>query len=534
MSSGDADDSQGRRRGPSVSSSGPFLEPTTIRDRSSEPTFEPTVKKSLDPLIGATLGEYRVIEPLGAGAMGNVYRGEQPLIGRPVAIKVLKRELANDPQHARRFLEEARAVSAARHPGIIDVFGFGETPAGEPYLVMELLEGEGLDEVLAERGKLPPDEALALLVPMLTALSAAHSAGVIHRDLKPANVFVVRLADGTTFPKLLDFGLARRGAVGERIRQTSVGGTPLYIAPEQVRGEDVGPQADLYSFGCMAFHMLAGRPPFTSANLAQIIEQHLTLAPPPLRPASPDVPVELERLVGELLAKAPDDRPASALEVRARLEAIQASLTVSAAPTRVQRALQPAVTRPDLALAVHTDATDQHPALRAEIPTEPERRAVERPTDPDRPSAGARGPVALALVGALALGLLVGAWAILKTDDAVTPPPAEPVAPSVPVKAAVPTPKPPPLTSPEAGPPKPPKAVPPPPTPAPPEPPRGPRHSTADVKRLRMELEQRTGSLSDDLRRAALAQMARAKGCKRAPEACWRILKDVEATYFPK
>lgn len=521
MSPEDPDDLEGKTR----RSAGPLpaepeeLAPTTIREHREAPVFEPTVKRELDPLIGVTLGEYKVLSLLGGGAMGLVYRGVQPLIGRPVAIKVLKRELAQDPQHARRFLEEARSLSVARHPGIIDVFGFGETPAGEPYLVMELLEGQALDELLAERGKLSPAEAVTLLVPMLSALGAAHAAGVIHRDLKPANVFVVHLNDGTTFPKLLDFGLARRGAAGERLRQTSVGGTPLYMAPEQVRGEAVGPQADLYSFGCMAFELLAGRPPFTSANLREVIEQHLRLDPPKLRALAPEVPVELEQLVRELLTKDPSQRPATALEVRARLEAIQASLAVAAAPTRVQRAL---VTK-------KTDAaTDAHPALRAEVPTEPERRAVERPTDPERPVRGARGLWGLGAVVVAALA--VAAYVLLRPGEPaptlvvvepVTPPPPAPVVPPAP-------PEPKPATPPEAPPPEPPRPD------EPPGTPKTPRHSAADARRYREELLVRAEALPEDLRRVAKKQLGDVKSCKRKPEACWRALRGIESTFFPK
>lgn len=291
------------------------------------------VSSAVDPLIGATLGESTVLAPLGSGAMGLVYRGEQPATGRPVAIKVLKRDFAADPNYLRRFIEEARSLSACRHPGIVDIFDFGTLPSGEPYLVMELIEGESLEAFLAREGALPPATALSIIIPLCSALSAAHAAGIIHRDLKPANIVLVKLADGTTFPKLLDFGLARRGeGGGAKVRQTSIGGTPLYIAPEQARGEEISAQTDLYSLGCVLSELLVGQPPFTSGNLMELLDQHASLAPVPIRQVRKELPVALEALVLELLAKKQADRPASADEVKRRLEGIQLQLTLATAP----------------------------------------------------------------------------------------------------------------------------------------------------------------------------------------------------------
>jgi serine/threonine protein kinase len=163
---------------------------------------------------------------------------------------------------------------------------------------------------------------MTLLPPLLNALSAAHNAGVIHRDLKPANIFIVTLPDGATYPKLLDFGLARRGEAGANsVRQTSVGGTPLYIAPEQVRGESVSARTDLYSLGCVLYEVLTGQPPFRAGNLNQLIEQHLTLKPTPLRELAPDIGPKLEAVVLQWLEKRPEARPATAVEARLALEA---------------------------------------------------------------------------------------------------------------------------------------------------------------------------------------------------------------------
>lgn len=478
------------------------------------------VSSDSDPLIGAMLGEYRVLAPLGSGGVGLVYRGEQPVIDRPVAIKVLKAEYARDPNHARRFLEEARSVSAARHPGIIDVFSFGQTPAGVPYLVMELLEGEPLDALLARRGSLPPKEALSLLIPMLNALSAAHAAGVIHRDLKPGNVFIVQLRDGTTFPKLLDFGLARRGEAGAMVRQTSVGGTPLYIAPEQLRGEAVGPRTDLYSLGCLAYEMVVGAPPFTAVNLHELLDQHLTLAPPPLRARAPSVPVEFERLVLRMLAKDPLERPATALEVREQLERIQASVATGAPrPARPR----PARSSDEVSVSKRGPARTavSQPVMHEEPPVEAPKRAW--------------WPFALGAVVVLGV-VAVLAWP--RPDEVVT----EPMPRARPIPAPIPTPVPEPEpepVAPEPAPTPPPEVAPPAPvevTPKDPKPPvvAKPRHTPRDVRKKWRELRQRARALPDDLRRAAELQLDEARFCTAAGDECWRELSDIEKTFFAR
>lgn len=522
MSARDPDDGDGktarRNTAPSVGDD-IGLEPTSVRRSSPEPLERTTVRavsSVSDPLIGQLLGEYRVLAPLGQGGMGIVYRGEQPVIGRPVAIKVLKREFAQDPAHARRFLEEARSVSAARHPGIIDVFSFGETPAGEPYLVMELLEGEALDVLIHRKGTLTPKETIALLIPMLNALSAAHAAGVIHRDLKPGNVFVVRLHDGTTFPKLLDFGLARRGEVGERVRQTSVGGTPLYIAPEQARGEALGPQADLYSLGCLAYEALVGRPPFFEGNLHELLDQHATLAPKPLRPQAPAISAALEKLVLQLLEKDPAKRPASALVVREQLERMRDE---AVAPTRVRPAQRPSRPVEPVARTAETPALTERTAVLA-----------DRPTPADLPAQPSRRPWVFALVGLLALSSLAAAFAFSRERQ--LPPPERP-SPRRPAPIPLPEPVEAPAPEPEPVVEKPEPPVETPKLPAPVRTPRANKHTARDVKERWRTLKARANELPDDLRRAANLQLEEARFCTGAPEQCWRDLSDIEKTFFP-
>ncbi len=283
-------------------------------------TARTTLRKSaFDPddmaLLGKKLGEYRVDSILGAGGMGVVFKGEQQLIKKTVAIKVLKRALAAEPAFVSRLLDEARATNVIAHPGIVDTIGFGQAPDGRPYIVMEYLEGEPLDARLLARGKLPMLEALRLVHDILAPLEAAHSAGVIHRDLKPGNVFLQRLPDGKDFPRVLDFGLARY--VDSTGRGSGIVGTPSYMAPEQAKDGDQTPAIDLYALGCMLYELLSGRLPFEAGSAWGVIELHLSKTPRRLNELVLDLDDEVADLVHELLEKEPSKRPTA---TRARRE----------------------------------------------------------------------------------------------------------------------------------------------------------------------------------------------------------------------
>ncbi|MBZ4418712.1 serine/threonine-protein kinase [Myxococcus sp. RHSTA-1-4] len=298
-----------------------------------------------DPLIGLRLGEYELRSRIGVGGMGLVYEGIQPLIGKRVAVKVLRPELAHSTEQVERLLAEARAVNAIRHRGIIDIFGFGQVPDGRQYIVMEYLEGQALDAVLAEKQRLPVPEVLSLLDEVLAALAAAHGAGVVHRDLKPSNIFLVRQPDGSRYVKVLDFGLAKRAQTptgrSAQTRTDMVVGTPEYMAPEQARGQEVGPMTDLYALGVVAFEAVTGRLPFVGSSPVDLLMKHVEARPPRPSEFVPELPPALDAFILQMLTKDPETRPNSADALRQQLHKLRRTLRATrsnpSAPAPVEK-----------------------------------------------------------------------------------------------------------------------------------------------------------------------------------------------------
>jgi serine/threonine-protein kinase len=278
-------------------------------------------------LAGTVIGEYVVEGVIGRGGMGVVHAAKHPVIGKRVAIKVLRPELSQDPAIVRRFVDEARAVNRIGHPNIVDIFGFGALPPpdGRQYFVMELLEGEALTAALERAGAAgwDPPEARRLLAQACDALAAAHHEGIVHRDLKPDNLWLVRPRHGQSFLKLLDFGIAKllEGKGDGPVTQSGlVIGTPQFMAPEQCLGEAVDHRADIYAFGVILYRIFTGRLPFAGKSFAEIVSHVFTVPPP--RPSSlRDMPPGLEALILACLERDPARRPQSAVEVGARLEA---------------------------------------------------------------------------------------------------------------------------------------------------------------------------------------------------------------------
>ncbi|WP_026404714.1 serine/threonine-protein kinase [Actinomadura rifamycini] len=262
---------------------------------------------------------YRLLERLATGGMGEVWRARDEQLGRDVAVKLLRVELDDDARARWRFEAEGRFAAALRHDGIAQAFDFGHQH-GRTYLVMELVQGEPLDEILARDGGLPLEAVLDLLVQGGRALAAAHDADIVHRDVKPANLMVSPRGE----LKLTDFGIARRLAEASQTQTGMVMGTAHYISPEQASAGELTPAADLYSLGVVAYECLVGAPPFDGATPVEVALKHVRDAPRPL-PAR--VPEPARALIMEMLAKHPEERPPSATAVADRALRIRASLS---------------------------------------------------------------------------------------------------------------------------------------------------------------------------------------------------------------
>jgi serine/threonine protein kinase len=384
---------------------GPVTDAPTIQHDDSALDTLPSNK----PLTGRKLGDYVVGGIMGSGGMGEVYEGLQPVIAKKVAIKVLKQAVAQDEVNVARMLSEARAVASIRHRSICDVYNFGKLEDGRPYIVMEYLDGEPLDQILRKRLAISPVETVELLEEICSALAAAHARNIVHRDLKPGNVFVVSdEATRSRYVKLLDFGLAKdhlspRDGQRPATMEGFVVGTPDYIAPEQARGLQVTPKTDLYSLGVMAFEMVTGRLPFLGSSAIDLMNAHVNEPAPLVSDVTNGVPPQLEDLIHKLLSKDPAARPESADAVRRLLMGMKRTLREGNTVIGINKQTEP---------------------------MEPMEPYQEQPTDPSEPGrakdtqqnalASGRAMLAGSIVF-LVLVMAAGAWFLLKGPAEVPP-----------------------------------------------------------------------------------------------------------------
>ena len=259
-------------------------------------------------------GKYALLREIGAGASGKVYEAEHLVVGKFVAIKVMNRESFADPEHRNQFVTEARAAARIAHANVVDIHDLGLTPDGVPYLVMELLRGETLEDIIDTRGALPPQYACELMLQVLAALSAAHAQGFLHCDLKPANVMITHPRPDRPHVKVLDFGIARRMLEADGSAAKGWGGTPMFTSPEQARGEAVDARSDIYSASAMLYAMLAGRDPFEGKTAGAVLKRVLASDYAPLAQVNPQVPKLLAAIVERGLANEPRRRIDSAEE----------------------------------------------------------------------------------------------------------------------------------------------------------------------------------------------------------------------------
>jgi serine/threonine protein kinase len=364
-------------------------------------------------------GRYRVEDVLGRGGMASVYRARDAELERPVAVKVLAAHLADRPDFHDRFLREARLAAGLSHPNIVQVFDVGEEN-GNPFIVMECVEGSTLADELKQRGRLEPEEVVDLALQICGGLDHAHATGLVHRDIKPQNLLL--RPDGTV--KIADFGIARAAEATRLTQIGSVLGTAAYLSPEQALGEEVTASADVYSLGCVLYELLAGRTPYVFQTLPELVVKHREEAIEPLRELRPEIPEPLEAAIMHALARNPDYRPESAAAFAEELAAASPD-----PPTR------------PLPTSTSTAATEVLAAASTETATRP-RRA---PGPPE--SGGRRAPrlrwdrrlllavVVLAVAAALVIAIAVGT-----NDDgsggSQTPSPAPAVEPVPPASDA--------------------------------------------------------------------------------------------------
>jgi serine/threonine protein kinase len=306
-----------------------------------------------DPFIGREIlgGQFRIVQKIGTGGMGSVYKAEQPAMNRMVAIKILHPKLAGRKDLTSRFRREARAMSQLTHPNTVKVFMYGELEEdGSLYIVMEFLEGRNLNQTVRKEGPLTAERAIPVLVQVCGALHEAHEMGIVHRDLKPENIFLCTQGGMKDYPKVLDFGLAK--VTEQQMRPGSViltqegmvFGTPEFMSPEQAQGKTLDARSDIYSLATILYEALTGKLPFDARTPMEYIQKHVMEKPIPLNERVPGktFPPGLEAVIARALSKKPEERFQSASEFAAQLQPFADPSAEHPLPASVQPTPSPA------------------------------------------------------------------------------------------------------------------------------------------------------------------------------------------------
>jgi serine/threonine protein kinase len=427
------------------------------------------VPERVDTLVGSMLGkDYRVIQPIGTGGMAVVYLVEHQTLLKRFAAKVLSMELASSTEARARFTQEAHAASQLDHENIVSISDFGVTADHRPFFVMELLRGQTLDQRLGD-GPMAIEEVVAVAVPVARALAHAHAEGIVHRDVKPENIFLVQRSQGRWGVKVVDFGIAKTPVNPKLTSMGETLGSPLFMAPEMIRGEDdVDQRADVYSFGVLLYLMLCNRLPYFDENLLKVMQMHLSAPVPPPQSVNPALSPELAAVLDRALAKRPDDRYPS---MDALLIDLEAALPSGADRLLIEAQSGSAAHDTPFAAALAIARNDSQRTLKVSEPSLRTMRVAPLPSPielppVDPPRATAQRRIGIVVASALISGLtgVVVYWQIAGRGSHRTPAvaaaPQEPsappdqAAPAAPRTAPIVTPLDPPV-APTAAPPRP-------------------------------------------------------------------------------